>query len=97
MANAIHGWHVAEAGTMFRTRWVRLRCAPLVPVMKTPDFGNRHDRPSGYLRDRSMIWRILREAKVRATSMIVLAVDRQDAAQMRRVENDHVIQTLSTD
>ena len=97
MTNAIHVWRAADAVTRFQTGWARLRCAPLVPVMKTTDFANRHDRPGGYLRDRSMIWRVLREAKVRATSMIVLAVGRQDAAQMRRVENDHVIQTFSTD
>jgi hypothetical protein len=44
-----------------------------------------------------MIWRVLSEAKVFATSMIVLAGDRKDAAQMRRVENDQVIQILPTD
>jgi hypothetical protein len=40
-----------------------------------------------------MIWRVLRESKVRAT----FAVRREDTPQMRLVENDHVIQTLSAD
>jgi hypothetical protein len=35
------------------------------------------------------------ESKVRASSMIVRAVAREDAPQMRLVENDHVIETLS--
>ena len=94
MMNAIKACCVAD-GADVQKRWGRLRCAPLVPVMKATNFRNRHDSPCGYFRDRSMIWRVLRESQVRATSMIVLAVAREDAPQMRLVENDHVIETLS--
>jgi hypothetical protein len=74
-----------------------LRRASLVPVMETTDFRDRNDRPSGYARDRSLIWRVFLEAKVCSTPMIIQAVDRQDAPQMRLVENDHVIETFSSD
>ena len=69
MMNAIQACCVAD-GADVQKRWGRLRCAPLVPVMKATNFRNRHDPPCGYFRDRSMIWRVLRESQVRATSMI---------------------------
>ena len=75
----------------------RLRCAPLIPVMKPPDFGDRDDRSGGRSRDRSVIWRVLLEAEVRSTPMIVPAVGREDAPEMRRVDDDHMIETLSSD
>jgi hypothetical protein len=51
--------------------------------MQAADFRNRHDPFCRYFTDRSMIWRVLRKSKVRATSMIELAVAREDAPQMR--------------
>jgi hypothetical protein len=44
-----------------------------------------------------MIWGVLRQAEVCATSMIILAVRREDAAQMRVVKHDHVIEVFATD
>src|SRR6267378_6635557 len=66
----------------------RLGRLPFVAVMKTADFRNRDDRPSGRCRDGSGIWRVLVEPKVRATPMIVPDVDREDAPQMRLIEHD---------
>ena len=74
----------------------RLRRLPFVAVMKAADFRNCDDRPSGRCRDGSGIWRVLVEPKMRATPMIVSAVDREDASQMRLIEHDHVIQAFST-
>jgi len=75
----------------------RLRGLPFVPVMETADFRNRDDRASGRCRDRSGIWRVLLEPQMRPTSMVVPAVEREDASQMRLIEHDYMIQTLSTD
>src|SRR5260221_8260330 len=66
-------------------------------MMETADFGDRDDRPGGCSRDRSVIRRVLLDAKVRSTSMIVPAIGPEDAPEMRLVEDDHVIETLSSD
>jgi hypothetical protein len=70
---------------------------PLIAVMETTDFGDRDDRPGGSFRDRSAIGRVFLEAQVRSTPMIVPAVSREDAPKMRLVDDDHVIETLSSD
>jgi hypothetical protein len=44
-----------------------------------------------------MIWRVLLEAEVRSTPMIVPTVGHEDAPEMRLVDDDHVIETLSSD
>jgi hypothetical protein len=44
----------------------RLRCAALIAMMKATDFRDRDDRPVGCSRDRSVIGRVLLEAKVRS-------------------------------
>ena len=75
----------------------RLRGLAFVAVMKAAYFWNRDDWPSGRCRDASRIWRVLLEPKMRPTPMIVPAVDREDASQMRLVEHDHVIQAFATD
>jgi hypothetical protein len=49
----------------------RLRCAPLVAMMETTDFGDRDDRPGGCSGDRSVIWCVLLEAEVRSAPMIL--------------------------
>jgi hypothetical protein len=74
-----------------------LRCAPFIAVMETTDFGDRNDRPGGCSRDRSVIWRVFLEAEVRSAPMIILAVGLEDAPEMRFVDDDHVIETLSSD
>ena len=73
----------------------RLRCAPLITMMETS--GIATIGPVDVQRDRSVIWRVLLEAEVRSTPMIVLAVCREDAPEMRLVHDDHVIETLSPD
>jgi hypothetical protein len=80
-----------------RRRVLRLRGLPFVAVRKAADFWNRDDRPSGLDRHEPGIRRILLESQMRATSMIVLAVEREDALQMGLVEHDHVIQAFATD
>src|SRR6266849_5488660 len=89
----------ARAATKDAARsWRRRTCTlPRFSSTLPTDFRNRHDPSGGDFRHRSMIWRVLRESKVRAASMIVLTVGREDAPQMRLVENDHVIQTFSAD
>ena len=66
-------------------------------MMETADFGDRDDRSGGCSRDRSVIRRVLLEAEMRSTPMIVQAVACEDAPQMRRVHNDHMVETLSPD
>ena len=66
-------------------------------MMETTDFRDRDDRPGGCSRDRSVIWRVLLEAEVRSAPMIVPAVGREDAPEMRLVDDDHVVETLSSD
>ncbi len=44
-----------------------------------------------------MIWRVLLEAEVRSAPMIVPTVGGEDAPQMRLVEDDDVIEALSSD
>ena len=94
------GARCADAAPMSSTcasAVLRLRGLPFVAVMKAADFWNRDDRPSGRDRDGPGIRRILLESQMRATSMIVPAVEREDALQMRLVEDDHVIQAFATD
>ena len=74
-----------------------LRRQPFVVVMKAADFRNHDDRPGGRGRDESRLWRVLLEPEMRPTPMIVPAVGREDASQMRLVDHDHVIQALATD
>ena len=52
-------------------------------MMETADFRNRDDRSSGRWRDGSGIWRVLRKPQMRPTLVVVPAVDREDASQMR--------------
>ena len=66
-------------------------------MMETTDFGDRNNPPGGSSRDRSAIGRVFLEAQVRSTPMIVPAVRREDAPKMRLVDDDHVIETLSSD
>jgi hypothetical protein len=58
-----------------------LRCLSLVSVMEPTDLWDRHDRPGACCRDRSRIWRVFLEAKVRPTPVIVPAVEREHAAR----------------
>jgi len=87
------GTDAAQAG---RTGW-RLRGLAFVAVTKAADFRNDDDRPCGGRRDWSEIWRVLLEPQMGPASMIVLTVDREDAWQMRPIEDDHVIQAFTTD
>ena len=59
--------------------------------------GDRDDQPRGRSKDGSVIWRVLLEAEVRSTPMIVPAVGCEDAPEVRRVDDDHVIETLASD
>jgi hypothetical protein len=72
-------------------------CAPLVTMMKTANFGDRDDVSGGRSTGRSVIWRVLLETEVRPTPMVVPSVGRQDAPEMRLVEDDHVIAARSSD
>ena len=44
-----------------------------------------------------MIWRVFLEPEVRSAPMIVPPVRLEDAPEMRLVDDDHVIETLSSD
>jgi len=89
--------HAAPMSSWARRQVWRLRCVSFVAMMKSADFRNRDDRLSGRCRDWSRIWRVLLEPKMGPSPMIVSAVDREDASQMRLVEHDHVIQAFATD
>jgi hypothetical protein len=91
-----HAWCAVDSDVQGE----RVAClcgAPLIAMMETTDFGDRDDRPDGCSRDRSVIWRVLVEAEVRSTPMIVPAVGREDAPEMGLVDDDHVIEALSSD
>src|SRR5688572_28335230 len=75
----------------------RLRRAPLIPVVEPTDFRNRDDRPGRCSRNRSAIRRVFLQTEVRAGPMVVMDVAREDAPEMRLVENDHVIETFTAD
>jgi hypothetical protein len=66
-------------------------------MMKTANFGDRDDLSGGRSTGRSVIWRVLLETEVRPTPMVVPNVGRQDAPEMLLVEDDHVIEALSSD
>ena len=74
-----------------------LRRAPLLSVMEIADFGDRDDQPGGCSGDRSVIWGVFLEPEVRSTPMRVPEVGREDAPEMRRVDDDHVVETLASD
>jgi len=44
-----------------------------------------------------VIWRVFLEAEVRSSPMVVPAVGREDAPEVRLVDDDHVVETLSPD
>ena len=80
-----------------RTARFKLSCAPLVAMMETADFGDRDDEPDRWSGDQPVIWCVFLKPKVRSAPMIVPAVGREDAPEMRLVDDDHVIETLSSD
>ena len=92
-----HVVHGNQAPAAKEGRIERLRRAPLIAMMEATDFGDRDDRPGGDPSDRSVIWRVLLEPEVRSTPMIVPTVAREDASEMRLVDDDYVIETLSSD
>jgi hypothetical protein len=65
-------------------------------MMETTDFRDRDDWPGGYPSD-PVIWCVLLEAKVRSAPMIVPSVGREDVSKVRFVDDDDVIETLSSD
>ena len=75
----------------------RLRCAPLVAMVETTHLGDRNDGSCGRCTGWTVIWRVLRKAEVRSTPMIVATVGDEDALEMRLVEDDDVIEALSSD
>jgi len=75
----------------------RLRGLAFVAVMKAAHFWNRDDWPSGRCRNESGIGRVLLEPKMRPSPMKVPTIRREDASQMRPIEDDHVIQAFATD
>ena len=91
-----HAW-CADTAPLCAGRTWRLCRAPLVTMMKTANFGYRDDLSGGRSTGRSVIWRVLLETEVRPTPMVVLNVGRQDAPEMLLVEDDHVIEALSSD
>ena len=64
-------------------------------MMQAADLRDRDDLPDPARHDRAWVGAILVERKMRACSMVVVDVARQDAAQMARIEDDEVIQTLA--
>jgi hypothetical protein len=73
-----------------------LRCTPLISVMETTDLAERNDRSGGYFGDGSMVRRVFVQTEMRSAAMIVLTVGLENASQMRLVQDDHVVETLSS-
>jgi hypothetical protein len=67
----------------------RLGCAPLISVMETTDFRNREDWPGRYCGSWTMIGGVFEQPQVRSR--------REDAPEMRLVDDDHVVETLAPD
>src|SRR5438105_351800 len=74
----------------------RLCRATFVPVVEAADFGQRHDAGDRTVGRRPTIRRVFLETEMRAAAMVVAEVRRQDAAQMRGVQDDQLIETLAT-
>ena len=65
--------------------------------MQTADFREGDDLARGRCADRARLRAILGEGQMRSASVIVSETDREDAAQLGFIENDHVIETLAAD
>jgi hypothetical protein len=68
--------------------------ATFVPMMESAHLWDRHDPPGFPSSDRACPGRILLQAQVRATPMIVVCESSQMARQVGFTEHDHVIQAL---
>ena len=83
-----------------RHRWIRapatLRRAPFVSMVETADLRDRHDAPYGRWRDRTRQGSVLLERQMRARRHVVREVGIQHATQPGRIQNDHMIETLSS-
>jgi hypothetical protein len=66
-------------------------------MVETTDLRNHDDLAGRRCVGRSVIGRILREAEVRSTPMIVPAVGAEDSPKMRLVEDDDMIEAFSSD
>jgi hypothetical protein len=74
----------------------RSGCATLVPVMKAPDLGDRHDGAIARRHRRPRNRGVLVKRQMRAGPFVVRTVERHQFPQARFVEHDHVIETLAT-
>ena len=75
----------------------RVRRTSFVTAMETTDFRDRHDWSDEYLRGRPVIGRVFFEPEVRPTAVIVPDVGTENAPKMRLVQDDHVIEALSSE
>ena len=66
-------------------------------MMKTPDFGKRHDPARLRPLDSPPIRRILLEREVGSRPVIVREVERQDAAQVAFAQDEDMVQTFAED
>ena len=65
-------------------------------MMEPAQLRDRHDPPPGFwCLDGPWLWRVLLQAQVRATPMIIVRESSQVARQTGFIEYDHVIQALS--
>ena len=67
----------------------------LVPMVKSTDFGERHNATFRRRLDASWRWRVFLEGEMRSRPLIVGDVSSKHATQMPLAQNDDVVQTLA--
>jgi hypothetical protein len=71
-------------------------CASLVPMMKAANFRERHDATFRWRLDATWRGCVLLKGEMSSCPMIVGNIPSDHVPQMRRAEDDDVIQTLPT-
>ena len=65
-------------------------------MMESSDLGERDDLSEISVVDRPPFWRVLLKCEMRPGAIVVARVRGEDPAEMPLVENDDVVQALST-
>jgi hypothetical protein len=70
---------------------------PLIMVMESPNFWHGDHLPVLWRLDRSRLWTVHRQRQMGSPAVIIRKVTRQEALQMPLVQNDYMIEDLTTD
>ena len=80
-----------------KNRSEELRSATFVPMMEATHLANRDDLSGGDWFDRSRVGRVFAQSEMGPAPMVIVDMSRQDTTQLRRVDHDHVVQTLAAE